>query len=237
MLDRDVVGFRPTVDRAIPLAPLAYLADFARTVSRSWNYQIEVKANWVDQYEFNAGSQSFDMAKGDGVPEFQAVITFKSGTVSTANVAFTFVGTTAGDFTGLNAQILAGLTPADSQAFGQPYALAAATNSLVVQGSAVGSQSNGEQKQLHDNLVQLQNTAAIRIWPLYSGVDGKGNVTLCGFVAGRVVTVESISGGQLRFVVQPTMLPINAAVTNATQRGQNGIPITNPYICKVRLVE
>ena len=55
-------------------------------------------------------------------------------------------------------------------------------------------------------------------------------------MAARVVQANVTANG-VTLVLQPCMLSTRTALTNAAQRGVGGVAITNPYICKVRLVE
>ncbi len=59
---------------------------------------------------------------------------------------------------------------------------------------------------------------------------------ILGFVAARVVQATVTPAG-LAITLQPCMISTRTALTNAAQRGVGGVSITNPYICKVRLVE
>lgn len=220
-LDTDVIGFRHVVQQPIPLAPVGLLSDYSGADSRSWQQQVEQKS----------GTD----ANADGLHEWQAQLATDNTQLTAANVVLLFIGTN--DISELNAQLLAGVTQADLQNFGQPFVLNA-SNELDVDGQDLLSPGAGLD-ELHDTLVQLQTAAAVRIWPLYSSFAAASNTaTLCGFVAGRVLSVNAVtSGSPLTFSIQPTMLITHAAVTDATHRNINGIPIVNPYICKVRLVE
>lgn len=113
---------------------------------------------------------------------------------------------------------------------------------------------------LYQALVALRDSAEPRIWPLYSAIlpdqeSATGwRVTIQGFVAARVVRVAlsdateselpSSAGEhgvsarrQLRLVLQPCQLAVNAAVTDSARRYANpSVSIHNRYIAKVRLV-
>ena len=102
-------------------------------------------------------------------------------------------------------------------------------------GPAFGS---NEASRLHRTLERLGMDAEPRIWPLYCGTGSMNQPILCGFVAARVVTVAPLADNQpLSFILQPTMIAAPTALTDAARRGVGGIAITNPYVCKVRLVE
>ena len=235
-LDRDVIGFRPIVVPSIPLAPLALLADYSLSEAKSWNKQIEGKAG-ADDFIFDRITKQFTKdASGDGLPEFSAVVDLDGTKLADANVGLLFIGTGAGDpdrFDELLRQLNTGVTKKDLQPTGGQFVLQA-NNQLEVTGDKTWSPSASD---LHDTLVALNSSGAVRIWPLYCSFNGT-NPVVCGFVAARVANVESLKAGDpLRFTLQPTMISSGSAVTDNTQRGVNGVPVVNLYICKVRLVE
>jgi hypothetical protein len=234
MLDRDVIGFRPT-ENPLFLAPLALFSDPSGADTRSWDYQITAH-HAPDAFRFDPPTQSF-IAGSDGLGEFPASLATDAGQVGTTNVALLNLGVT--DMAGRINQLQNGITTAQLSAFGGELVLGPADNRLTVPGTEHGPGVGGtDLDDLHQALDQLRQAAAVRIWPLYSGTDGSGNPILCGFVAGRVVTVTAPAAGQpFWFSIQPTMVSVGSAVTDAARRGVGGIAITNPYICKVRFVE
>ncbi len=239
-LDRDVVGFRHVVQKPIPIAGLAFRGDCTNPAPNSWPAKIEDFSCTDDNYRFDPlpAPGNFVMANpGDGIEEFEALLALTPGTIGISNTVATFIGVP--DYSGLNDQLLTGVTVAHLAGFPNgALVLNELTNKATLPGDNVGP-SGAVLTDLISNLTTLQNNAEIRIFPLYDSVSGGGGgktVEICGFVAARVVTVENL-GTQLRIRVQPTMIAINSAVTNANQRLVNGIPISNRYILKVRFVE
>ena len=238
MLDRDVIGFRPWDQQPLPLAPLALLSDPTGSNPLSWQYQVELKKG-KDQYRFDRANQVFvaDPA-GDGLYEMSVVLALEASQTSQANVSILFLG--GGDIAGAVNQLATGITSNDLSSLGGGLVLRSSDNRLPVAGTTIGpADSSSTATQLYQQLNQLRQSAKPLIWPLYCGQDsGSGNPILCGFVAARVVQVTPISSGQpLQFILQPTMISNSSALTSAAQRGIGGIAITNPYVCKVRLVE
>ena len=113
------------------------------------------------------------------------------------------------------------------------------TNHLALPGQQLGVNPSADLTLLHDTLDQLRQLATPLIWPLQDGFDsGSGTSSVAGFVAARVVSVDPIVAGQpLTFRLQPTLVSTAAAVTDFTRRGVGGVPLINPYVCKVRFVE
>ncbi len=238
-LDRDVVGFRPVVTQPLVLAPLALLADYNQTDIKAWNTQIEGKTG-NDEFVFDRLKQEFKMdATGDGLPEFEAVIPLDPAHLVDANVSLLFIGsgkTSSTRFEKLTEQLTDGISKGDLVPLGGALVLNS-NNNLTVPGDEFGPSDSTDLGDLQTALESLQTSAAVRIWPLYCGLDS-GDPIVCGFVAARVVQVDPTAPGDpLRFTLQPTMISTSAAVTDATQRGINGVPIFNLYICKVRIVE
>lgn len=235
MLDRDVIGFRPIGAQVVPLAPLALLSDPSWANPLSWEYQVRAEQG-KDEYSFERGRRAF-VPGPDGLFEFQANLALSPDQLSQANVAILYLG--GSDIksvcwllrTGVNAGQLAGLGGALVLGPGNRLDVPGTT-----QGPAFGT---SDANALYRALDHVRARAEPRIWPLYCGTDGTtGQPIVCGFVAARVVTVTPPANNQpLAFVLQQTMIAAPSAVTDCGRRGVGGVAITNPYVCKVRLVE
>lgn len=224
LLDHNVYGFRPNTSAPLPLAPLAVLSDPSAVNQQSWEYNV------------TAGNGPLT---DNGLLHGIVVQLTPTGppTPSTPNGQVLSIGTTAA--AQLVAQLQGGVMAADLAGFpGGQFALDALTNNLLVSGPATPLGPT-DYAALATVLLALQNSGAQRVFPLYSTYQAVGNeVTLSGFVAARVVSVQPMNGQQpLTFVLQPTVLSVPAALTDAARRGVNGVAITNPYLVKVRLVE
>jgi hypothetical protein len=142
----------------------------------------------------------------------------------------------------LAVQLVKGVTREHLQAFGGELVLGP-NNRLVVPGTphlpGIGDLAASH---LLAALQELAREATPRVWPLYQEIDGSSAMpVLTGFVAARVMEVRNGQDGEegtgVSFVVQPCMMSVPAAVTDASRRGIGGVPVINRYICKVRLVE
>jgi hypothetical protein len=233
MLDRDVIGFSPVTSQPLPLAPLALLEDFSAVDARSWAYQVDRKKG-EDAFAYDPSTGQFHSGP-DQLVEFKAVLALDAGQLADANVAMLFIGQST--VAGLNQQLGAGVSTADLANFGAPFVLDR-TNRLTVKSQVVGpAAADTDLTNLAAQLNHLGTTAEARIWPLYTGAVGS-TANVCGFVAARVVSVDTPSNGKpLQFRLQQTMLATPAAVTDFTRRGINGSSIINPYLCKVRFVQ
>jgi hypothetical protein len=229
MIDRAVIGFRPVTSQPIPLAPLALLSDPAGTNTRSWENRVE-QQNGPDQYTFNRVTKTFTTA-ADQLHEMPLELAVTSGQVPTANVALLNIGN--GDF---NTQVQRGITAQELQGLGGQIVLDL-QQKVLLPGSLLGPTTDPEAQALQQALQALHDSGAARAWPLYTGVDGSGNVIVTGFVAARVVQMVPFSSGQpIRFTVQPAQLVTASALTDQA-RQENGTIRINPYLGKVRLVE
>jgi hypothetical protein len=223
-LDHDVIGFRPVDNQPIPLAPIALLSDPSAGNKDSWEYQVE-KQKGTDQWHWDRNRQQM-LPGPDGLFEM---------TVTKKNASLLQLGTN--DLTGLAQQLIVGVTAAQLQNVGGQLILGGNNNTLIVPGTPwqPGSGANGS-GYLLQVLQQLQAQGQPRIWPLYSGYDSHTQMPILrGFVAARVANVDvDGNGSKTSFTLQPCLLAVASAVTDASHRG-GGVPTR--YLCKVRLVE
>jgi Flp pilus assembly protein TadG len=222
-LDRDVIGFRSTAGRPLPVVPLALLSDPTGANPLAWEAQA---ANGPDALQFDRASRTFAPGS-DGLREVQVQLA-RNGCLLEAGV------TTVLD---ASAQVVAGVPPAqapDGIVLGPDNTLTAMT--FPGCGPAADTPDGA---LLQAALTQLQASAEVRAWPLYRSTGaGSGTAVLTGFVAARVASVAAPAAGQpITFTLQPAQLATATAVTDAARRGVGGINVVNPYVCKVRLVE
>ncbi len=232
MLDRDVIGFQFRNHQPLPLAPIALLSDQQAEDPFSWEYLVEA-GNGPDQYRFDKGTNSYVADPlGDGIHEFAVTLAppGKSPPAQTNGVLLQF-----GSATTVSEQLANGLTPTDLQGEGGQLVLGP-NNTILLPGSPTTPASG--YADIQAALTQLQQTAAVRVWPLYTTSDpATGVTTVHGFVAARVVQVTATAGGPLTFILQATMIAVPDAVTDFTRRGVGGVNITNPYVVKIRFVQ
>lgn len=228
-LDRDVIGFEPVGDQPIPLAPIALLSRAGAGLASSWQNELQ-KAN--DNWHFDPSSGLFS-AGGDGLPEALLVLSTDEAQASAALVLLGLDDLTdPADQTVFTGQIANGIAAADLAGLGGTFRLDSASNTLAVPATR-GNTSLFE--DLAEQLNQIQGQK--RIWPLYEGFDTvSGEAIISGFVAARVIEAGATANG-INLLLQPCMLATRTALTDAGQRGVGGVNITNPYVCKVRLVE
>ncbi len=207
MLDHNVIGFQANTMQPLPVAPIAILSD--PTNAQSW--------------EYNVAQQNGPLVS-NGLHGINVQLTSPGS--GTPNGYTLMIGSTD-----IVTQLQMGVTTGDLQSFGGQFVLDA-TNHLDVPVLGLNDFTT-----LSTALTALQASAAPRIFPLYSSYDATDNeVILSGFVAARVAGVQPMNGG-LTATLQPTMVSLAAAVTDASRRGVGGVAITNPYIVKLRLVE
>jgi hypothetical protein len=237
MLDRDVVGFRPVGARPLPLVPLALRSDPGAADPLSWEYQVAAR-NGSDLLRFDRAAKAFvDDPGGDGLHEMEVTLGLPAQPLGSVNACVLAVG--ARSFFDVGRQVRAGVTPDDLLAFGGEFVLDA-TNHLALDGSPYGPDGGTpEFDDLRASLEQLSRTAEQRVFPLYVRCDAAARrAVLAGFVAARVARVRPAAAGPpLAFTLQPTLVSVPAAVTDAARRGAGGVNIVNPYVVKVRLVE
>ena len=228
-LDRDVVGFKPVGGEPVPLAPVALLTRATPGVPSSWEMQLQTgQDNWA----FHPAGGGWS-AGSDFLPEATMAV---NADETQASAALLLLGIP--DLVGLSGQstfagqVMAGVSANDLQGMGGAFTLSASSNRLSVAATRGGPSFYSV---LASSLNQIKGQK--RIWPLYESFDAvSGQAVVSGFVAARLVEANATVDG-VTLILQPCMLSTRTALSSAAQRGVGGVNITNPYICKVRLVE
>jgi hypothetical protein len=216
-------------DQPVPMAPIALLTRPAPGAPSSWENEL---LKGQDLWSFDSASGLFS-AGSDNLAEATMVVDTDETKASAALLLIgvpDIVGSSGQNtFTG---QVAVGLTANDLLGLGGTFALEPSTNRLALAATR-GTASFYATLASQLNLIQGQK----RIWPLYESFDpAAGQAVIAGFIAARLVQVSATASG-LVLILQPCMLSTRTALTNTDQRGIGGVNITNPYICKVRLVE
>jgi hypothetical protein len=235
MLDRDVIGFRPVGEQRLPLVPIALLSDPAGKTKECWEYQVE-KGKGEDRWQFDRKKRKA-VSGSDGLHEMDVRLHRSRQGQKLPSACVLQLG--LDDPRRLGEQLALGVSREHLADLGGQLVLGRG-NQLLVPGTPwLGRTGTGFGQTVRQGLQDLAKDCRPRIWPLYTGLDRKsGQPRLSGFVAARVMSVKSESeGSDVRFTVQPCMMPVAAAVTDPSRRGGNGRSIVNRYICKVRLTE
>jgi hypothetical protein len=227
-LDRNVIGFQARGSQNIPLVPIGLRSDRTGADPLSWEYQV-IQRNGPDEFTFDP-TQGF-VSGPDGIPEFDLTIALApSGDPSTSNGYLLTMG--SGTTT---AQVTAGVSAADLSAQGDTLALDA-NNEVLLPGTALGPAMNSnDYAALTAGLEQLRQAGLPRIWPLVSSIDVNGTAHVTAFVAARVVRIQAPAGGPLQVRLQPAMLSVPLALTDAARAGSAYL-VPSPYLARVRLV-
>ncbi len=242
LLDGDIYGFQPLFpNQPLRLVPIALDQTTIQTQT----------ATPIDDLRYNPGTGAFSNGS-DGLPEISVTLTTNpppsgaTATAATLNIGIT----NQTDF--LN-QISIGVYPAQlarapfNGAFLlQPDTVTSNQLKLAVPGSS--SFASGDGSAIATQLGMLaQAPYSARIWPIFSGYDGTGQPIITGFIAARLVSVNSTTqaiddgmGGttttmKLTLTLQPTLISEPSAATNtAYHTGYLNVP--NQTIAKIRLV-
>lgn len=234
-LDRDVIGFRATPGNPIPMVPIGIRSDATGADPASWEHQI---LHQQGHDAFQLDSRRTAVFGRDGLPEMDITFEVTEGTTTAAHVAQPRNGTvlTIGRGTPTE-QVCNGISCNDLANQASQLCLGGAKHTLTV--SCLGSKSATPRSvlrsQLSNALKQLQQSGEARVWPLVSEVNSQeGQATIRAFVAARVVRIEETAEESLRVRLQPAMLAVPQALTDATRRG-TGHLLPNPYLARVRL--
>ncbi len=235
ILDRGVIGFRPVLNKPIPLAPLALIS--SPSASDSWENQVEMGIGRKDQFRYQ--KDPYVVLSGqDGLYEMTVNLFNQPRDESqlpspTTNAAILQLGTS--NLVEIAQQVSKGIPPASLAGFNGELVLGSG-KTLTVPGAGYGpSPGSDECNSLAFALNELQTTGTLRAWPLYTYA-GSGQVVLTGFVAARVmrVAVDPMSG--LQFVLQPASMHSPAIVTEFDRRATLEVPpLRNRYLSRVRL--
>jgi hypothetical protein len=231
-LDRGIRGFRPLYG-AMPLAPLALQADDTGTNPLSWQVQVEMQQG-VDAYQFDPVSNTF-MPNPDLIHEFAASYATTPLQIAASNIVVLQLG--FADLFQIAGQLEFGVTADHLANYGGQLVLPVGAG-VNIPAQQVGP--NGDQPEIQELarvLNVLQQTGAVRVWPLYSTFAGS-EAYVTGFVAARVVNVLPPMADQpLTFTLQATMINRPDAITDTDLRGKNATMNGNRYIAKIRRVE
>jgi hypothetical protein len=262
VLDRFVYGFRPIKGQAIPFVPIAL---YSGSDAHCWESQCSQNGrndNYKfsrESQSFATGSDGIpEMTVRLGTRPSNDGNSVTGLLVLTADADLNGDGKV--DFADAIAQISTGLRAEqlNGGTFGGRIALG--DDGLLDVYSTDDVQSKKSDRQsIYSALKTLKNTGYAFVFPLYktrSNGQNQSSTVLCGFVAARIVSVEqrqnkndgsgddeqdadddsdSSSAKSIVLVLQPAMISVSAAMTDA-RRTVGGQPIApNPYIAKVRL--
>jgi hypothetical protein len=229
VLDRNIVGFRPTGQLHVPLMPIALLSDPSGLEEQSWEAQVDKPLSTgggTDEYVFNKSSRQWfsagdDTKAGDGLPEFTLRLPLGSLAVEESNGQVLQIGKPSTEV--LLRQVERGLLADDLEASqGQ---LALGWDGMLPIETQTLPTSNTLQR-LRSLFAAIHQRGEARIWPLY--LPSSSGVLLRGFVAARIAHIEQ-SESQLMLVLQPTVLTTGTALTQPSAS-------SNAYIGKIKLV-
>jgi len=243
VLDRQVIGFRPTGGITVPLVPIALLSDPAGLEEYAWETQVDKPlasgGGGRDQYAFDKVNRRWlqsgeGQAVGDGLPEFTLRLPL-AGDDDDSNGQVIRLGPS--DFRSWVRQVVRGIQEADLAAWDGQLTLSWDGLCPVPEGVLPTGRML---EALVQELRALQSTGEPRAWPLFTpGSDSApqqpnpGNdVLLRGFVAARIADVQVTEGedAALILVLQPTVLVTSTALTQPTAEN-------NAYLAKARLLK
>jgi len=236
-LDHNIIGFKPTNAVNAPVIPIALFSDTSGGLAMN-TYEAAL-AVAADNANFNYTTNVFNAAPGpDGIPEVKFEYILPAGVPSAdpAIISIRNLNIGATVWADAQAQIASGITVADvSNApfngqfnFADPGPVLAVPEFTPAPTLAEFAASFAP--------VSAPNMAIPRVFPLYSGTDGMGTVYISGFVAARVVSVDTTTDPtRVTVTIQPTLISSPLAVAPNTCPVPAGAPPFNRTICKLRL--
>jgi hypothetical protein len=231
-VDHNIIGFKPTNNLNAPVIPIALFSDTSAIPSpNSYEAATLVAA---DNSQFNYTTKVFNAAPGtDGIPEVKFEYGVPSGDPTVISVRNLNIGATV--WADAQSQVASGITVSNvaGAPFNGQFTLADPGPVLAVPEFAPAPTLAEFAASFAP--VSRPNQAIPRVFPLYSGIDGLGNVNVTGFVAARIVSVDTSAIDRVTVTIQPTLISTPLAVTPNNCPVPAGAPAFNRTIGKLRL--
>jgi hypothetical protein len=230
-IDHNIIGFKPTNAVNAPVIPIALFSSPAIPALNTFENALLTA---TDTANLNYTTNVFNAVPGpDGIPEVRFEFGVPSGDPTVISVRNLNIGATT--WADAQVQVASGITVANVSGlpFGGQFTLADPIPSLSVP-EFLPSPTLADFAASFAP-VSTPNAAIPRVFPLYSGIDGSGNVIVTGFVAARVVSVDTSDASRVTVTIQPTLISSPLAVTPTTCPVPAGAPSFNRYIGKLRI--
>ena len=225
-IDHNVIGFKPTNAVNAPVIPIAL---FSSPTIPAVNTFENALLTATDSARFDYTSKLFG-AGTDGIAEVKIEYGAPSGDPTVISTQVLNIGSaTAAD---VQTQVAGGISVANVSGapFGGQFTLVDPVPSLNVPTYAL----TPAEFAAAFGPVSTPNQAIPRVFPLYSGPPG-ANAVVTGFIAARVVSVDTSDPTRVTVTIQPTLVSSPLAVTHDVCPVPAGAPSFNRYIGKLRI--
>lgn len=229
-IDNHIVGFQSVGGARVPMLPLAILRnDPSGQRQDTWQVQIE-KRRGPDNYRFDPSNGEVHPGS-DGIPEIELTPASQRNNSPAANMAFFDIHGKVGRFP-LAEQIRLGWSPEDLErrdgrfVFTSGPQMFPARSTLSKTSAAALKEIMGECRGvlLYQSGAPTADQNSLRIQS-------------AGLVAGRVMAVEELGGGEYRLVFQPGVLATRSAVRPADLGIADSGAAANPYVYQLKLTQ
>jgi hypothetical protein len=249
----------PTPYLPVPLVPIALFSDpcppadnaldcWSKRAPSSWEYQILAR-NGADEYRLDAHGIPVKVPPAnqpaDGLREITIVISQDPGSGDSGRLVSLNPKPDPNDsLADVLRQVSVGVTYND---------LPAAANGQLLLNDGTGTKNELllDRQPLPNDKNQVSQLAAAltgilgqpRIWMLYWLAQGDNpppsaqTVPVVGFVVARVMAVDASNPAQVSFVLQPSVLVSDAALTHYQLRNLGPRSLYNPYLARARILE
>lgn len=229
-IDNHVVGFQSVGGARVPMLPLAILRhDPAGQRQDTWQVQIEQRRG-PDNYRFDPSNGEVHPGS-DGIPEIDLTPGSQGDSTQAANMAFFDIHGKVGRFP-LAEQIRWGWSSEDLERRDGRFVFTTGPQMFPAR-SLVSKTSAAALKEI---LGECRGVL------LYQGGASTGDqnslrIQSAGLVAGRVMAVQELGGGEYRLVFQPGVLASRSAVRPADLGLTDTEAPANPYIYQMKLTK
>jgi len=238
-IDHNIIGFKPTNNVNAPVVPVAMFSDTSGGLADHSYERASVAPTDTAQYDNT--TKLFIQPGTDGIPEvkFEYIVGGGPANANPTVISVRNLNIGATVWADAQLQVLSGITLANvaGAPFNGSFALADPGPVLAVpEFTPAPAPSLAEFAAAFTPFtVTTPLIGAIpRVFPLYSGTDLLGNVNVTGFVAARVVSVDT-TVDRVTVTIQPTLISSPLAVTGDTCPVTPGAPFFNRTIGKLRL--
>lgn len=229
-IDNHIVGFQSVAGSRVPMLPLAILANDPSGLRQdTWKVQIEQRRG-PDNYRFDPSTGEVHSG-ADGIPEIRLIPASNGSQENSPNMAFFDVHGKVGRFP-LAEQIRLGWSAEDLERRDGRFVFTSGPQMFSAR-PTISKASGAALKEIAGECrgVLLYQSGA-------PAADKKSlRIQSAGLVAGRVMAVQELGGGEYQLVFQPGVLASRSAVRPADLGIADAGASANPYIYQLKLTQ
>lgn len=229
-IDNHIVGFQSVAGARVPMLPLAILAnDPSGQRQDTWKVQIEQRRG-PDNYHFDPSTGEVHSG-ADGIPEITLTPVSERDASQAANMAFFDIHGKVGRFP-LAEQIRLGWSAEDLERRDGRFVFTSGPQMFPAR-PVISKTSAAALKAI------VGECRGVLLYQGGTSTADKNSIRIqsAGLVAGRVMAVRELGGGEYQLVFQPGVLASRSAVRPADLGIADAGASANPYIYQLKLTQ